>query len=99
MLMKKGDFVKINYVGRLESGEIFDLTDIELAKKEKLFNEKVKYGPGPVILGEGFVVKGLEKALESMNSGDKKTLEVRPEEGFGERNPELITTSSFPNCL
>ena len=25
--MKKGDFVKIDYIGRLENGDIFDLTD------------------------------------------------------------------------
>ncbi|HLD85297.1 MAG TPA: peptidylprolyl isomerase [archaeon] len=88
--MKKGDFVKINYIGRLESGEIFDLTDVEIAKKEKLFNERIKYGPIPVIMGEGFVVKGLEKALESMAVGDKKTVEVTPEDGFGQRSQELV---------
>ena len=33
--MQKGDFVRIAYIGRLESGEIFDLTDAEIAKKEK----------------------------------------------------------------
>jgi FKBP-type peptidyl-prolyl cis-trans isomerase SlyD len=35
--MHKGDFVKISYVGRLESGEVFDLTDAEIAKKEGVF--------------------------------------------------------------
>lgn len=88
--MKKGDFVKIDYVGRLESGEIFDLTDENLAKKEKIYNEKVKYKPVPVIVGAGFVIPGLDKALLEMKVGEKKNIKIQPEEGFGQRNPALV---------
>ncbi len=88
--MKKGDFVRVNYIGRLESGEIFDLTDEDVAKKEKLYSEKIRYKPLPVIVGAGFLISGLDKALLDMNPGDKKTIEISPEDGFGQRDPRLV---------
>ena len=88
--MQKGDFVRIDYVGRLETGEIFDLTKEDLAKKEKVYNKNIRYKPIPVIIGKGFVIPGLEKALLDMSVGDKKDVEVSPEDGFGQRDPKLI---------
>jgi len=88
--MKKGDFVKIDYVGRLETGEIFDLTDEALAKKENIYNSNISYKPIPVIIGENFVIKGLDKELEKMKVGEKKKITVNPEDGFGKRNPNLV---------
>lgn len=88
--MNKGDFVRISYTGKLESGEIFDLTDEELAKKEGIFNPKIKYKPVPVIIGAGFVIPGLDKALAGMDTGEKKSVEVQSSEAFGERNAKLV---------
>ncbi|MCX6815898.1 MAG: hypothetical protein NT120_03535 [Candidatus Aenigmarchaeota archaeon] len=53
--MQKGDFIKINYVGRLESGEIFDLTDEEVARKEKVVPEKM-FKDQKVEIKQGMVV-------------------------------------------
>ncbi len=89
-IMNKGDFIRISYIGRLETGEIFDLTDEELAKKEGIFNPKIKYKPVPVIIGAGFVIPGLDKALAGMNTGEKKTVEIQPPDAFGERNMKLV---------
>ena len=90
--MEKGDFVKINYTGRLESGEVFDVTDEETAKKEKAYNEKIKYGPVTVILGAGFVIPGLDKTLMQMIVGEKRSVTVEPKDAFGERDPRLVKT-------
>ena len=90
--MKKGDFVKIGYVGRLETGEVFDLTNAEIAKKEGIYNSKIIYGDLPVIVGASFLIKGLDNALLELNVGDKKEVEVKPEEGFGERDVKLVRT-------
>lgn len=98
--MKNGDFIRIEYVGKLESGEIFDLTDEELAKKEGIYNEKIKYRPVPVIVGAKFVIPGLDKALLDMKIGEKKTILVEPEDAFGKRDPNLVRVmprSAFKN--
>lgn len=89
--MKEGDFIRIDYVGRIsESGKIFDLTKENVAKKEGIFNPSFGYGPVPIIVGANFVVKGLEKVLKDIKVGDKKKVKVGAKDGFGERNSKLI---------
>lgn len=92
--MKKGDFIKIEFVGRLESGEVFDLTDEDIAKKEDIYNKNLDYSPIPVIVGEGFVIEGLDEALQDMEVGEEKKVTIPPEKGFGKRNPNLVRTLS-----
>ena len=89
--MKEGDFIRIDYVGRItESKEIFDLTIEDVAKKEKIFKPEINYGPIPVIIGAGIVVGGLENELKKMKVGDKKKIVVKPDDAFGERKSEFI---------
>src|SRR3989338_6258015 len=90
--MQKGDFVKVSYVGRLESGEVFDLTDVETAKKEGIYNSKIAYGDLPVIVGAKFLIKGLDDTLLGLNVGEKKEVEVKPDDAFGERDSKLVRT-------
>ena len=42
--------------------------------------------PKLVSVGEGWVLKGLDDALSETTSGDKKTIEVSPDKGFGARD-------------
>ena len=73
--MKDGDFVTIDYVARVkDSGEIFDLTKEDLAKKEGVYKEKVEYKPVTFIVGANFVIRGLDEALHKMKVGDCKAL-------------------------
>lgn len=89
--MKKGDFIRIDYVGRVkETGEIFDLTVEETAKKENILDPRIKYKPVPVIVGERFVIRGMDDELEKMNVGEKKKITISPELAFGERDPKMI---------
>lgn len=88
--MEKGDFVRIDYVGRLESGEIFDLTIEEVARKEKVYSPKIKYKPLPVIVGAGLMIPGIDRALETLSVGEKKSVDVAPEDAFGNRDPKLV---------
>ena len=88
--MNKGDFIRINYIARLESGEIFDLTYEDIAKQQNIYNPKVIYRPIPVVVGSGFVIKGIDNALLDMNTGSKKGFSISPEEGFGQRDPKMV---------
>ena len=97
--MKDGDFILIDYVGKVtESGEIFDLTKEDVAKEKGIYAPNFKYDTLPVIIGANFVVKGLENSLKEMNVGDKKNITIKPEDAFGERDArfvKLIPTSEF----
>ena len=89
--MKEGDFIQIDYVGKItENGEIFDLTKESSAKENGIYNPKLSYKPVPVIIGANFLLKGLENGLKEMKIGERKKITIRPEEGFGERSPKLI---------
>lgn len=63
---------------RAESGEIVDQSDGE--------------GGEPIVYvhGYGMLVPGLEKALTGMAVEDEKDIHLSPEEGFGERDEELV---------
>ncbi len=89
--MNEGDFVRINYVGRIkESKEIFDLTKEDVAKEKGIFNPDFKYGPVPVIIGSSMIIKGVEKILKEMKVGEKRDIVVSHEDGFGKRSEKLI---------
>ncbi len=90
MKIKKGDFVELDYVGRLqEDGRIFDLTSQDVAKKEGLYREHQQYGPRVICVGEGQIVKGIDTYLEGKDMG-KYTLSLGPDEAFGKKNAKLM---------
>ena len=89
--MKNGDFAEIEYIGKIkQSGDIFDLTDENVAKENGLFNPKMTYGPITIIVGAKQILKGLDDALLALNEGDRKTIYIESKNAFGDRNPKLI---------
>ncbi len=93
--MENGQFVKINYVGRVKgTDEIFDLTDEAIAKENKIHDNKARYGPVTVIIGEQMILPGLEEEIKKMKPGEKKTIELPPGKAFGERDSRLLKTFS-----
>ena len=72
--MQVNDFVKVNYSGKIKE------TDLEFDKGENL----------PIIVGVNYTLKGIDKALLEMQVGEKRTVEVFPEDGFGNREQKLI---------
>lgn len=89
--MENGDFVYVDYVGRIkDTNEIFDLTKEDVARKEGIYDEKIRYEPIPVIVGAGLLLRGLEEEIKKMKVGERKVVEIPPEKAFGERNENLV---------
>lgn len=87
----RGDFVLVELTGRAEeTGEVFDTTDEETAKSEGIHSDDRVYGPKLVVVGEGWVLKGLDDRLEGLKVEETAEVEIPPDEAFGERNPENI---------
>lgn len=89
MTFNKGSLVLIDYTAKVkDTEEIFDTTIEEDAKKHSIHESNVKYQPKLVSIGEVSypVLKGLDEALAKTNVGDKLTVEVTPDKGFGERD-------------
>jgi peptidylprolyl isomerase len=91
MALQKGDFILINYTAKVkETNEVFDTTTEEVAKKEHLFKEGEIYDPKLVVIGEGWVLKALDDSLITMETNKPTTVEIVPDKGFGQRDPEKV---------
>ena len=91
MTIKKGDFVEIDYIGKIkDTQEVFDATSADIAKQHKIYNPKSHYHSQIICVGEKQVVPGLDAAL--VNKEEKKTftVELPPEEAFGKKDPKLM---------
>jgi len=89
LTFEKGSLILVNYTAKVkDSDEVFDTTIEEDAKKYSIHESNVKYQPKLVSIGEVSypVLKGLDEALAKTSVGDKLTVEVTPDKGFGERD-------------
>lgn len=75
-ISKAGDVLVMNYTGRLENGTVFD---------SNVLPEFNHVQPFEFILGAGQVIQGWDEGLVGMKIGDKKTLVIPPEKGYGDR--------------
>ena len=91
MPIQKSDFVIVDYTGKVkETGDVFDTTSEEIAKEKKLYKEGEIYEPRLVVVGEGWVLKALDEALLTFKLKRKESVEIPPENAFGNRDPEKV---------
>jgi peptidylprolyl isomerase len=89
--IKNGDFVFIDYTLKVkETGETVGTTDEKVAKETKLYRGEEHYEPYFVIIGEGWVPKGLDEALTTLDTGKSSTIELSPEKAYGARDPKKV---------
>ncbi len=89
--IKKGDFVIMDYTAEVkETGEAFDTTIEEEAKKRGVFRQGVVYEPMLVVVGEGWVLKSLDDALSEVEVEKTTTIEIPPDKGFGPRDASKV---------
>ena len=87
MTFNKGSLILVDYTAKVkDTNEVFETTIEEEAKKHSLHDPNIKYQPKLVSIGESWVIKGLDEALANSKVGDKSTVEVTPDKGFGERD-------------
>ncbi|HXF04209.1 MAG TPA: peptidylprolyl isomerase [Blastocatellia bacterium] len=73
---EKGSVVRVHYTGRLRDGFIFDTSR---------GSEPLEF-----VIGSGMVIPGFERALLGMQAGEKKTVEIQPEEAYGPYIEEFV---------
>ncbi|MGI0047623.1 MAG: FKBP-type peptidyl-prolyl cis-trans isomerase [Nitrosotalea sp.] len=91
MAFQKGTLILADYTAKVkDTNEVFETTREADAKSSNIFDANVKYQPRLVSVGESWVLKGLDDALLAATAGDKLTVEVPPEKGFGTRDPAKV---------
>ncbi len=91
MTLEKGSLILLDYTAKVKDTNLtFETTKEEEAKKSDLYDPARRYEPRLISVGEGWVLKGLDEALTNANMGDKLNIEVTPDKGFGERDPNKV---------
>lgn len=85
MAVEEGDYVEVDYTGRLQDGTIFDSSIEKIAKKSKYYDKKRDYEPLGFTVGEGELIPGFENGVKGMGVGEKKEVEIAPEEAYGKK--------------
>ena len=94
--MEEGDLIYVDYdvwvMPDNEDGEptLFDTTDEEKAKEEEIFDDESDYGARPLVIGGENIAEGFSEALKESDIDEEDSVEVPPEKGIGNRDPEKI---------
>jgi FKBP-type peptidyl-prolyl cis-trans isomerase SlpA len=75
--IEQGKKVKVHYTGKHESGEVFDSSQ---------GREPLEF-----TVGEGQLIPGFENGVLGMETGEKKTIEVEPSQGYGDVREDLFS--------
>lgn len=76
--MKPGSKIKVHYTGTLNDGTIFDSSE----------NRQ----PLEFTIGNNEVIPGFENGIKDMKLNQEKTIKIKPQDAYGERNEQLILT-------
>ncbi|WLF83425.1 peptidylprolyl isomerase [Moraxella sp. ZY210820] len=76
---------------RVEHGSKVDLHfSVSLENGVEIDNTRSRAEPVSLVIGDGNLLEGFEKALFGLRAGDRRTVHLPPEEAFGEWNPENV---------
>ncbi len=100
MPIKNGDFVLLDYTLKVkESGDVVDTTIESVAREKGIRHEHGeeaegaeahRYEPFFLVVGEGWVPKGLDEGLVGLETGQSSTIEVPPDKGYGARDASKV---------
>ncbi len=74
--VKAGDVVRVHYTGKLTNGEQFD--------------SSTGREPLEFTVGAGQMIKGFDAAMPGMTVGEKKTINILPEDAYGVKDEQAI---------
>ncbi|MFW6448423.1 MAG: FKBP-type peptidyl-prolyl cis-trans isomerase [Halobacteriota archaeon] len=93
--LQAGDVIRVAYTAyALESEQLVDTTDPEVAEEEGVADEDRTFEPRVVVLGEGHLFGPVEEAIMGLEPGDADTVVVPAPEAFGEVDPDQVRTVS-----
>ena len=76
MQVKSGDVVRVHYTGTLLDGSQFD--------------SSVGRAPLEFTVGAGQMIAGFDAGVVGMAVGEKKTIQIDPDHGYGQKDPNAI---------
>jgi FKBP-type peptidyl-prolyl cis-trans isomerase SlyD len=93
--LQDGDFVELAYTARtVESGDLVDTTDKEIAEEEGVDTEGQEFSPRTLVLGEGHLFPAVESDIVGREVGETGSVVVPAGEAFGEYQEDQVRTVS-----
>ncbi len=89
-IVKKGDYLLIDYTGKFEDGIVFDTTLKEKALEAGIYEKEKEYRPFFFRVDAGQIIKGIDRGVLGMKEGEEKTLIIPPQEAYGEYKNYLV---------
>jgi FKBP-type peptidyl-prolyl cis-trans isomerase 2 len=94
MTIKKGDFIELDFTGKLSEGNlIFDTTNKEIGKAENF--DKTEFEAIKIRVGDNQVIKGLDEDLIGKEINQDYSVKINPENAFGKKSSKLIQLVSI----
>ncbi|HUL39354.1 MAG TPA: FKBP-type peptidyl-prolyl cis-trans isomerase [Methanomassiliicoccales archaeon] len=95
-----GDTVKVDYIGRLSDGRVFDTSLWDVASNNALYPKSLSftlraqsaYTPLQFTVGSGQMISGFDSGVVGMSVGETKVITVPPDQGYGELNASRLVT-------
>ncbi len=96
---KWGDTVKVDYIGKLGDGRVFDTSLWSVASNDALYPKSLSftlrdqsgYVPLDFRVGTGQMIRGFESGVLGMAVGETKVLTIAPNDGYGELNESKLS--------
>ena len=87
------EFINPNEDTRIEAGSKVELHfSVAIESGPEIDNTRSRAEPVSLVMGDGSLLPGFEKALFGLRAGDRRTVSLPPEEAFGPWNPESVQT-------
>ena len=90
--IREGDYVLVNYTGRLEDGTVFDTSVEDVAIEAGMHDPGRAYQPIGFSVGAGQMIKGFDRGVVGMVAGEAKTLTLSPEDAYGSPSDDRVRT-------
>ena len=92
MALENGSLILADYTAKIkDTGQMIDTTRKADAEKAGSADPTRTYEPRLIAVGEGWVLKGLDEALQKAEPNQTIDVELTPEKAFGVRDPNKVS--------
>ena len=92
MTLENGSLILADYTAKIkDTGQIIDTTRKEDAEKAGNADPTRTYEPRLIAVGDGWVLKGLDEALQKADPNQTLEVELTPDKAFGVRDPNKVS--------
>ena len=106
--VKAGDLVRVNYIGKLPNGQVFDTSLYSVATDNATYPKTLffsfrgnasTYSTLNFTVGQGQMIDGFDNGVLGMKVGETKTLVIKPDDAYGYANESKVSTLNLTETV